>query len=164
MLRHSRIFAKLALFTALFLTFAAAAPAYAQSPSPPAPTDNLLLVHVVGLRGGSGGQVACAIHNSEETFPHNPEQAVARVIAPVHDGSATCEFKGLAPGTYAVTAFHDENSNDKMDRYFFGMPKEGVGFSNNPKFTFNAPDFDPCKFDYAGGAKTVVVTVVYLGL
>ncbi len=150
------------IFAVAFLTFAAVRVADAQSP-PTSTSDNVMLVKVVGLRTSSG-QVACSIHNSEETFPHNPEQAVSRVLAPVHDGQATCEFKGLVPAIYAVAVFHDENMSNKMDRYFFGMPKEGVGFSNNPKFTFSAPDFDPCKFDYAGGARTIEVNIVYPGL
>jgi len=28
---------------------------------------------------------------------------------------------------------HDENSNGKMDTNFIGMPREGVGASNNAK-------------------------------
>jgi len=44
-----------------------------------------------------------------------------------------CEFPGVAAGTYAVSAFHDENSNGKLDRNFMGIPREGVGASNNAK-------------------------------
>jgi uncharacterized protein (DUF2141 family) len=33
----------------------------------------------------------------------------------------------VTPGDYAISVFHDENSNGKLDRNFMGMPKEGVG-------------------------------------
>jgi len=42
-------------------------------------------------------------------------------------------FPGVAPGRYAVSVFHDENSNGKMDTNFIGIPREGVGASNNAK-------------------------------
>jgi len=39
-------------------------------------------------------------------------------------------------GKYAVSVFHDENSNGKLDTNFLGIPREGVGASNNAKGHF----------------------------
>jgi uncharacterized protein (DUF2141 family) len=36
----------------------------------------------------------------------------------------------LEPGTYGITLVDDENKNGTLDKSFFGMPKEGFGFSN----------------------------------
>jgi uncharacterized protein (DUF2141 family) len=47
---------------------------------------------------------------------------------------AVCEFPGVAPNTYAVSVFHDENSNGKLDTNFMGIPREGVGASNGARF------------------------------
>jgi uncharacterized protein (DUF2141 family) len=47
----------------------------------------------------------------------------------------------VPPGRYGVVVIHDENSNMKLDRNFFGIPKEGFGFANNPRVVLSAPSF-----------------------
>jgi len=51
----------------------------------------------------------------------------------------------LKKGIYAITIFHDENSNGMLDRNFFHFPKEGYGFSTNP-FLFGKPTFSDAEF------------------
>jgi len=51
----------------------------------------------------------------------------------------------LKKGVYAITVFHDENSNGILDRNFFHFPKEGYGFSTNP-FLFGKPTFSDAEF------------------
>jgi uncharacterized protein (DUF2141 family) len=59
-------------------------------------------------------------------------------------GQSVCEFVGVASERYAVSVFHDENSNGKLDRNLLGIPREGVGASNNA-----VGHFGPLKFDDA---------------
>jgi uncharacterized protein (DUF2141 family) len=66
------------------------------------------------------------------------------------------------PGTYAVSVFHDENSNGKLDRNILRMPKEGVGVSNNAAGHFGPPKFDDMAFHYQGGRLDLKITVRYL--
>lgn len=61
--------------------------------------------------------------------------------APAHAGTVVVQINGIPPGTYAVQAFQDENDNLRIDRNFFGLPKEGIGFSNNARFHFGPPRF-----------------------
>jgi uncharacterized protein (DUF2141 family) len=60
--------------------------------------------------------------------------------------SITTLFK-LPKTSYAITIFHDENNNKKLDKNFFGIPKEGFGFSNNPKISFSEPSFKEYSFE-----------------
>ena len=53
----------------------------------------------------------------------------------------------LAPGKYAISIIHDENNNDKLDTNFIGIPKEGFGFSNNPRIMFGPPSFEKASFE-----------------
>ncbi len=55
-------------------------------------------------------------------------------------------FCQLKPGTYAVAVFHDENGNGDLDTNFIGIPKEGYGFSNNPKSMMGPPEFKEAAF------------------
>jgi uncharacterized protein (DUF2141 family) len=69
----------------------------------------------------------------------NPDgEAVDKKILKVNSQSPQYTFS-LKAGQYAISAFHDENNNQKLDRNSFGMPKEKYGFSNNVRGTFGPP-------------------------
>jgi uncharacterized protein (DUF2141 family) len=80
----------------------------------------------------------------------------------IENAKAECNFTDIAAGDYAVSVFHDENSNGKLDRNFIGMPKEGVGASNDAKGHFGPPKFNDAQFTYSGGQKTLTIHIQYL--
>jgi uncharacterized protein (DUF2141 family) len=45
---------------------------------------------------------------------------------------------------------------------FVGMPKEGVGASNNAKGHFGPPKFDAAAFRFAGGRQELKIKMTYL--
>lgn len=49
--------------------------------------------------------------------------------APVSGTTQRMVFQDVAPGTYAVAAFQDENGNGRLDRTGLGLPTEPYGFS-----------------------------------
>lgn len=71
-------------------------------------------------------------------------------------------FRGLAPGKYAVSMFHDENGDGKFDTTWLGMPKEGYGFSNDVMGFLSAPSFAAASVTLGAEGKTVTITVNYL--
>jgi uncharacterized protein (DUF2141 family) len=122
---------------------------------------SVIHVEVVGLRSEKG-QVSCSLYSSAEGFPKEVQKAVAHVVAPISQQKAVCEFPGIAPGKYAVSVYHDENSNGKLDTNFLGIPREGVGASNNAKGHMGPPKFDSAKFQFAGGSLNLKITINYL--
>jgi uncharacterized protein (DUF2141 family) len=70
--------------------------------------------------------------------------------SPAHAGDVQVVIRNLPPGTYAAEAFHDENDNQILDRGFFGMPEEGMGFSNDARMHFGPPKFDQASFAVGG--------------
>jgi uncharacterized protein (DUF2141 family) len=52
----------------------------------------------------------------------------------------------VAAGKYAVSIYHDENDNYKLDTGQFGIPVEKTGFSNNAKSKTGPPKFEDCAF------------------
>lgn len=70
--------------------------------------------------------------------------------APARLGTTQVIVRDLPPGQYAAQAFHDENSNAKVDRALFGIPKEGVGFSNDARIGFGPPSWKNAVFGFAG--------------
>lgn len=72
------------------------------------------------------------------------------VAVPAHAGTTIVTVPSVPPGRYAAQAFHDENDNDKVDRGLFGIPKEGVGFSNDAKIRLGPPAFAEAVFVHDG--------------
>ena len=134
-------------------------PAVCAQENPPA--DSRIQVEIIGLRNNQG-QVLCSLFSSSEGFPKNAEKAIARTSSEISDRRAVCRFTGLGPGTYAVSVFHDENSNGKLDTKFMGIPREGVGASNNAKGHFGPPKFEAAAFRFPGGHLDLKITVTYL--
>jgi uncharacterized protein (DUF2141 family) len=68
---------------------------------------------------------------------------------------------GLAPGRYALSVFHDENRNRKLDM-LIGIPREGFGFSRNPVVRFGAPKFRQVLIDLGPGFTRQTVRMQYV--
>ena len=81
--------------------------------------------------------------------------------APAHAGVTTVVVHDLPPGQYAAQVFHDENRNKKVDRALFGIPKEGVGFSNDARISLGPPKWADAKFDFSGQPQTISLKMRY---
>ena len=85
-------------------------------------------------------------------------RAVTRVVpAAVHQ----LVFDGLPYGQYGIAVIHDENDNDRLDR-FAGIPREGFGFSRNPGLHFGLPPFTAVRFTVDGDASKQQIGLKYL--
>jgi uncharacterized protein (DUF2141 family) len=148
-----------ALSVGLFFTVASAlsAPVEAQTTG----TANLT-VRVTGARNAKG-KIRVAVFRNGKGFPNDASQAVHTQAADVvpQTSSAQVVFAGLPEGVYAVSVFHDENMNEKLDKNLMGMPKEGYGASNNPKKKMGPPNFDEAKFQLSGTEQSVEIKLMY---
>lgn len=91
-----------------------------------------LTITVTGIRNTNGMLIAC-IHRTSQGFPtcqkaQNPIRQNLRITG----STMTVRFTGVTPGSYAASVQHDEDGNGKLKTNFIGIPKEGVGISNNP--------------------------------
>lgn len=99
-----------------------------------------LSVAIAGLKN-TQGHVRFSLFGSAEGFPGGGEQAIARGSVSAAEAMPTFIFDQLLPGDYAVAVFHDVNGDGKLNRGLMGIPREGFGFSNNPKILMGAPSF-----------------------
>ena len=83
--------------------------------------------------------------------------------APAVSGVAEVVVRGIEPGVYAVQAFHDENDNFDLDRTLLGMPKEGMGFSNDAPMRFGPPQFEDAAIDVGTGGGSTRFRLRYFG-
>lgn len=121
-----------------------------------------LTVHVTGARNAKG-QIRVALFQGAKGFPGDASQAVQTRAADIDPQSLSAQivFTGLREGVYAVSIFHDENMNQKLDKNFVGVPKEGYGASNNPRKKMGPPDFEETKFQLNGQMQSLEIKLMY---
>jgi uncharacterized protein (DUF2141 family) len=103
-----------------------------------------LTVNVSGLESNKG-KVLIALFNEKKQFLKNRFKEGMTII---NNKKITYVFEGIPKGEYAVSIFHDENDNDKMDTNFFGIPKEDYGCSNNARGFMGPPKYEDAKFHF----------------
>ncbi len=120
-----------------------------------------LTVVATGLKSDKG-KVLFSLYNKEGSIPDkelNKYFKMKRVS--IAHGKARAVFRNLPKGRYAVSVFHDENDNRKIDKGLV-MPTEGVGLSNYPSINlFHLPDFKKASFPLEQD-KTVRIHIIYL--
>ncbi len=106
------------------------------------------------------GQVMLGLFNSAEGFPKTISQGtLVQAKERSTTGQVSLVFKGLAPGQYAATAFHDLDSNGKLNVNFMGLPTEPYGFSNNARGKFGPPAFTDAAITLGEQDLTIEVTL-----
>ncbi|WP_016950930.1 DUF2141 domain-containing protein [Anabaena sp. PCC 7108] len=90
-----------------------------------------LTVMVNGIRHKTG-EICFRVYDSEKGFPMSNSSEVQNGCTKITGNSVKKVFSGLKPGTYAVAVVDDQNGDRKLNKDFFGIPKEGFGISKNP--------------------------------
>jgi uncharacterized protein (DUF2141 family) len=121
-----------------------------------------LTVRVTGARN-SKGRIALALFQSGVGFPGDNSKAIRTHQAEIDAQTRSAQFvlKGIPYGVYAVSVFHDENMNGKLDKNFVGAPKEGYSASNNPRKRMGPPPFDEAKFPVNQPEQSIEIKLIY---
>ena len=111
-------------------------------------------VTITGIKS-SKGVIRLALCPPQAGFPDCKSKVVRTATLTIASGTARTTLIGLAPGSYAVSVFHDANANAKLDT-FAGIPREGYGFSRNPSFKPRAPKFGEAEIVVSGTVSTTI--------
>ncbi len=115
-------------------------------------TNTITLSMKISISGfaHSNGSCRVAVYLGKAHF-NEPEYAIAKESISILDSKATWQVEipipvgneqdGEAVPPLAVSAYHDENENSRLDKNSFGIPTERYGFSNNPKRGYGPPKF-----------------------
>ena len=155
--RRFQIIAALSVGLVLTPAFALSAPLEAQTTG-----TAILTIRVTGARNAKG-KIRVALFRDGKGFPNDASQSVHTQAADIDPQTlgAQVVFADLSAGVYAVSVFHDENMNEKLDKNFMGVPKEGYGASNNPKKKMGPPNFDETKFQLGVADQSVEIKLMY---
>jgi len=105
-----------------------------------------LVIEIVGFQSSSGS-VKVALWNNAKSFLVSDDY-VARGEGPIAELTARVILEDIPHGEYAVSVFHDENDNGKLDTGFMRIPKEPIGTSNNARGRFGPPKYRDARFDF----------------
>lgn len=124
------------------------------------PSNTWVSVTIEGLRNSKGVVTMAPYPDDPARFlkantslPNGRVKAQAGLVQ-------TCIFLP-GPGAYGLALYHDENANGKVDRGALGIPKEGFGFSNNPRILFSAPSFKKVRFVVSGPGQAIRIKMKY---
>ena len=93
---------------------------------------------VIGNVRAASGTVRASVCTAETFLA---DYCAVNGQAKARAGEVVVTFPNLPPGTYAVQAHLDEDDDGQIDRNFLGIPREGLGFSNDAPFRFGPPSF-----------------------
>jgi uncharacterized protein (DUF2141 family) len=108
------------------------------------------------------GVVNVVLFASAEGFPNQADQAFRSGSFAVVDLPLLISFPNVPFGRYAAAVHHDEDQNGEVNVNALGIPREGIGFSNNPKILAGAPSFSKAAFEFSPAQQTIAITMKYL--
>lgn len=117
-----------------------------------------LVVTLDGIAHAKGG-LRVGLYDAPETF-RKEDRSVAVLTAAAAPGRASVRFENLAPGRYAVMAYHDEDGDGGLDRFMGMIPTEGYALSNDPEVS-GPPAFEECAFELPADGREIVVSLRY---
>lgn len=120
----------------------------------------VITVDVSKLRNNDG-VVQVTLYDKKDDFLTEDSKTARKVRIPIDSKKATCEFSGVQPGKYAIALMHDEDKDGKMKSSLIGMPKEGIGMSNDGKFGFGPPKWKNCVFDVTDEDVKIEIELFY---
>ena len=94
------------------------------------------------------GSIVVGLYKNPENFLKKPFEH-KKLTA--QNGKLTTTFEGIESGIYAISLYHDEDDNGKINTNMLGIPTEDYGISNNAKNMFGPPKWEDAKFSIKSG-------------
>lgn len=138
-----------------------ALPLSAARADPPEPASHSLSIAVDGMRNARGNLLVCVTANAAAFPDCSRDPAATRLRVPAGDVHGQMRVALRDGGTYAVAIVHDENGNGRLDTMMM-MPREGFGFSRNPRMRMGPPRFDDAAFAVGASPVRQQVRVRYM--
>ncbi|MFC1541738.1 DUF2141 domain-containing protein [Candidatus Latescibacterota bacterium] len=110
-------------------------------------THGEILLQISGLRNDNG-ILRVLLFNSSDGFPSDHTKSYVLKNVSIIKDSVSVTITNIPYNDYAVSVLHDENTNSELDTNWIGLPKEGVGISNNAKSILGPPKYKDAKFKH----------------
>ena len=108
---------------------------------------NTIEVNMTGF-DSDDGTVVVGLYDDKGSFLKSAQKSLESKI---DNKKATVTFEDIPDGVYAISCYHDEDDNGKLDMFLGLYPKESYGTSNNAPARFGPPKWDDAKFEIKNG-------------
>ena len=108
------------------------------------------------------GVICVALFTDPKGYPNDPDTAVRSGCFPIDSLPCQLSFTNLPYGQYAAAVHHDESMDGKLACNTLGIPKEGIGFSGNPRIWKGIPSFQKSAFEFTSELSEISITMKYL--
>lgn len=125
-----------------------------------APQPGHVSATVSGLRSTKGQVVACLTAKAKG-FPECQKDPAARAVKVPAGKSVELDFGEVPAGRYAISLFHDENGDGRLNKSLM-LPAEGYGFSRDAPVRMGPPSFASAAFAVDGTAQHQSIKMRYL--
>lgn len=115
----------------------------------------------LGTLENTKGSIQISLFANQDGFPDEWEKAFTSKSVAVSKDLKEIRLEDIPYGTYGVALIHDENENFKLDTNFFGVPKEGYGFSNNARGRFGPPNYSDTVFTLDAESMVLSIEIKY---
>jgi uncharacterized protein (DUF2141 family) len=106
------------------------------------------------------GTARVAFFLDATVWPDGDASVFATAVVPISDGRALAVFEKVPAGSFAVSVFHDEDGDGKLDSVALGIPSEAYGFSGDARDLFGPPSFEEARIELtAGETKQITIRV-----
>jgi len=101
-------------------------------------------VNITNIQNNEG-TIQVGLYKTEKDFLNKIYKGIT--IKPKKTG-VQIVFEDIEPGIYAISLYHDEDDNKKLNTFIM-IPTEPYGVSNNAKGQFGPPQWEKAKFTVA---------------
>jgi len=103
------------------------------------------------------GKAYAALFNEKSRFL---KEGIAYLESEIKNGEAMVRFSNLPDGIYAISCYHDEDNNDRLNMRLGIIPSEPYGTSNDVRGFFGPPKWEEAKFEVKNGeVKKMIIKV-----
>ena len=121
-----------------------------------------LTIEIDGFRNPKEGNILVAIYKDQLNFTNDISFKNWSVPKEKLIKGTFKETVKLPLGEYGIAVLDDEDINGEMSYNFFGIPKEGYGFSDFNHLGFKKPMFSDFKFSVSDSTNIMRIKLRYL--
>jgi len=144
-------------FVLIAVVLSACASAPPQPPEPRPAGQGRVEITMTGFKNEEG-TARVAFFLDAGVWPDGDSSIFATMVVPISDGQAFAVFEEVPAGPFAVSVFHDEDSDGELDSAALGIPSEPYGFSGDARDLFGPPSFKEAQIELAAG-ETKQITI-----
>lgn len=101
------------------------------------------------------GNILIAVFDKEEAWMDIPEAIllITRPASEAKDGNLVYKTDVELPNQVSISVYQDLNEDNKLNKNFFGIPREPYGFSNNIRHSTRSASYEEANITISKDSK-----------